>query len=265
MHISFAITDHSKPICILSLINIGLVFSIGVNTDQIGCENKLREAMSVVLKDFIEAEGLEPGDRLPPERELAPKLGLPRTALRRMLASLEKEGSLIRHVGRGTFIAGHGVGSSALRQPVTSTIDGLRTYPAEVFEARLILEPKIAALAALRATRQEIDEMQKSIDRTRTAQTFVEFEKWDAIFHRIIVQSARNSLLASLYESIHAVRSGKLWGKMKEQSITPERINAYTADHVAIVEAIKDRNSKDAELSMYEHIIDARTNTLGPT
>ena len=60
--------------------------------------------MSVVLKDFIEAEGLEPGDRLPPERDLAFKLGLPRTALRRMLASLEKEGRLIRHVGRGTFI-----------------------------------------------------------------------------------------------------------------------------------------------------------------
>ncbi len=38
--------------------------------------------MSVVLKDFIEAEGLEPGDRLPPERDLALKLGLPRTALR---------------------------------------------------------------------------------------------------------------------------------------------------------------------------------------
>lgn len=220
--------------------------------------------MSVVLKDFIEAEGLEPGDRLPPERELAPKLGLPRTALRRMLAALEKDGALIRHVGRGTFIAGSGVGSSALRQPVASAVDGLRTYPAEVFEARLILEPKIAALAALRATRQEIDEMQKSIDRTRTAQSFAEFEKWDAIFHRIITQSARNGLLTSLYESIHAVRSGKLWGKMKEQSLTPERMDGYTAKHVIILDAIKDRNSKGAEVAMYEHIVDARTNTLGP-
>ena len=220
--------------------------------------------MSVVLKDFIEAEGLEPGDRLPPERDLALKLGLPRTALRRMLASLEKDGRLIRHVGRGTFIAGSGVSSTALRRPPGSTIDALRTYPAEVFEARLIMEPKIAALAALRATRQEIDDMQKSIDRGSAAETLVEFEKWDAVFHRIIVEAARNGLLASLYEGIHVVRAGNLWGKMKEQSLTPDRMKAYIVKHQAILDAIKDRDSREAELNMYDHIVEARTNILGP-
>ncbi|AUX77550.1 MULTISPECIES: FadR/GntR family transcriptional regulator [Sinorhizobium] len=220
--------------------------------------------MSVVLKDFIEAEGLEPGDRLPPERDLAVKLGLPRTALRRMLASLEKEGRLIRHVGRGTFIAGSGVTSTALRRPPGSTGDTLRTYPAEVFEARLIMEPKIAALAALRATSQEIDEMQKSIDRGSAAETLVEFEKWDAVFHRIIVGAARNGLLASLYEGIHTVRAGNLWGKMKEQSLTPERMKAYIAKHQATLDAIKDRDSREAERNMYDHIVEARANILGP-
>ncbi|MBY2910044.1 FadR family transcriptional regulator [Rhizobium leguminosarum] len=221
--------------------------------------------MSVVLKDFIEAEGLEPGDRLPPERDLALKLGLPRTALRRMLSSLEKEGRLIRHVGRGTFIAGSGVGSSALRRPATNEGDTLRTYPAEVFEARLIIEPKIAALAALRATRQEVEEMQKSIARGSTSETLVEFEKWDAVFHRIIVQAARNGLLASLYEGIHAVRAGNLWGKMKEQSLTSERMATYIVSHQAILDAIKDRDSREAERNMYDHIIEARANILGPS
>nr|WP_240545106.1 FCD domain-containing protein [Sinorhizobium fredii] len=216
------------------------------------------------MKNFIEAEGLEPGDRLPPERDLALKLGLPRTALRRMLASLEKEGRLIRHVGRGTFIAGSGVTSTALRRSPGSTGDALRTYPAEVFEARLIMEPKIAALAALRATSQQIDEMQKSIDRGSAAETLVEFEKWDAVFHRIIVGAARNGLLASLYEGIHTVRAGNLWGKMKEQSLTPERMKAYIAKHQAILDAIKDRDSGAAELNMYDHIVEARANILGP-
>ncbi|MGI0526815.1 FadR/GntR family transcriptional regulator [Rhizobium giardinii] len=221
--------------------------------------------MSVVLKDFIEAEGLEPGDRLPPERDLALKLGLPRTALRRMLSSLEKEGRLIRHVGRGTFIAGSGVSSSALRRPASSDGDTLRTYPAEVFEARLIIEPKIAALAALRATRQEVEEMQKSIARGSASESLGEFEKWDAVFHRIIVQAARNGLLASLYEGIHAVRAGNLWGKMKEQSLTSERMTAYIVSHQAILDAIKDRDSREAERNMYDHIIEARTNILGPS
>ncbi|TAX78071.1 FadR family transcriptional regulator [Rhizobium ruizarguesonis] len=221
--------------------------------------------MSVVLKDFIEAEGLEPGDRLPPERDLALKLGLPRTALRRMLSSLEKEGRLIRHVGRGTFIAGSGVGSSALRRPATNEGDTLRTYPAEVFEARLIIEPKIAALAALRATRQEVEEMQKSIARGSTSESLVDFEKWDAVFHRIIVQAARNGLLASLYEGIHAVRAGNLWGKMKEQSLTSERMATYIVSHQAILDAIKDRDCREAERNMYDHIIEARANILGPS
>jgi DNA-binding FadR family transcriptional regulator len=247
----------------LARAQYGIGLAIGVNVDQFGCGNNLRGVMSVVLKDFIEAEGLEPGDRLPPERDLALKLGLPRTALRRMLASLEKEGRLIRHVGRGTFIAGSGVSSTALRRPPGST-GALRTYPAEVFEARLIMEPKIAALAALRATTQEIDEMQKSIDRGNEAGTLVEFEKWDAVFHRIIVEAARNGLLASLYEGIHVVRAGNLWGKMKEQSLTPERMKAYIAKHQAILEAIKDRDSGAAELNMYDHIVEARTNILGP-
>lgn len=210
--------------------------------------------MGIVLKDFIQAEGLEPGDRLPPERDLALKLGLPRTALRRMLAALEKEGGLMRHVGRGTFIAGSGVNSTALRRPPGNAGESVRTYPAEVFEARLIMEPKIAGLAAMRATPQEIDELQKSIDRGSSAVTLVEFEKWDAVFHRIIVEAARNGLLASLYEGIHAVRAGNLWGRMK----------AYIAKHQAILEAIKDRDSKEAELNMYSHIVEAKANILGP-
>ncbi len=221
--------------------------------------------MSVVLTDFIEAEGLEPGDRLPPERDLALKLGLPRTALRRMLGSLEKQGRLIRHVGRGTFIAGNGVSSTALRRPASADGETLRTYPAEVFESRLIIEPKVAALAALRATRQEVEEMEKSIARGSASESLVEFEKWDAVFHRIIVQAAHNGLLASLYEGIHTVRTGNLWGKMKEQSLTEDRMRGYIASHQAILEAVRDRDSREAERHMYEHIMEAKTNILGPS
>ena len=220
--------------------------------------------MSVVLKDFIEAEGLEPGDRLPPERDLAFKLGLPRTALRRMLASSGEGRPAYQACGQGDLYRWQRGKLDSPSSPARAvTGDALRTYPAEVFEARLIMEPKIAALAALRATSQEIDEMQKSIDRGSAAETLVEFEKWDAVFHRIIVEAARNGLLASLYEGIHAVRAGNLWGKMKEQSLTPERMMAYIAKHQAILDAIKDRDSREAELNMYEHIVEARTNVLG--
>ncbi|AZO11964.1 MULTISPECIES: FCD domain-containing protein [unclassified Mesorhizobium] len=219
--------------------------------------------MTVVLRDFIEAEGLQPGDRLPPERDLAVKLGLPRTALRRMLAEMEQEGRLLRHVGRGTFVAERGATASAPYRAQNASRKELWTYPAEVFEARLIIEPKVAALAALRATPYETEEMQKVIQHGSTAATLAEFERWDAAFHQLVVAAARNGLLASLYEGIHSLRAGRLWGRMKEQSLTKERMQEYTAHHRAILQAIIDRDGGQAEQRMHNHILTARANILG--
>ncbi|MGO7302176.1 FCD domain-containing protein, partial [Rhizobium ruizarguesonis] len=70
---------------------------------------------------------------------------------------------------------------------------------------------------------------------------------------------------ASLYEGIHAVRAGNLWGKMKEQSLNSERMATYIVSHQAILDAIKDRDSREAERNMYDHIIEARANILGPS
>ncbi|MGW1419945.1 FadR/GntR family transcriptional regulator [Bradyrhizobium manausense] len=218
--------------------------------------------MSVALKDFIQAENLKPGDRLPPERDLAPKLGLPRTALRRMLAKLESEGQVVRHVGRGTFIAGASVFHTTSAK-ASSGREALRTYPAEVFEARLIIEPPIAALAAQRASPHEIDEMARCIEKSRAVETQAEFERLDAIFHRTIVKAARNELLIALYERIDELRAGKLWGRMKEQSLTLDRMIIYRKSHEGILASILDRSASDAEYLMRQHILQAKTNILG--
>ncbi len=218
--------------------------------------------MSGLLEDFIVAEGIKPGERLPPERDLSLKLGLPRTALRRQLAELEQEGRLIRHVGRGTFLA-----DDSLRSAEKSSFKEqqlvVRTYPAEVFETRLIVEPKTAAIAALRATPYDIEEMRKAIELGSIASNFIDFEKCDALFHRLIVQAARNNLLNNLYESIHSVRSGRLWGRMKEVSLTTDRMERYAAQHKEIYQAILDRDGSRAEMIMFQHIIDSRNAILG--
>lgn len=218
--------------------------------------------MSIAIKDFIQAEALQPGDRLPPERDLAVKLGLSRAALRRMLAELEAEGMLIRHVGRGTFIAGYLAGATGAL-PVQPTREALRTYPAEVFETRLIIEPRVAGLAALRVTPQEIEDMNKAIQKGTVSTSQAEFEHWDAVFHRLIIQAARNELMMGLYERINALRAGTLWGKMKEQSLTQERMMRYGHCHVAILDALRDRDAQAAERLMAEHITEARMNILG--
>ena len=88
-----------------------------------------------------------PGTRLPPERQLAAQFGVSRNEIRKALARLELDGRLSREVGRGTFIR-------APAEAATSNLDALRdsTSPRNAMEARLVLEPEIASLAAVNAT-----------------------------------------------------------------------------------------------------------------
>ncbi len=215
--------------------------------------------MSDLLRDFIETSNLKQGARLPPERELCEKLGVPRSALRKMLAEMEADGLLTRHVGRGTFIGRPSPPIAAL----PSMISEAQTYPAEVFEARLLLEPKLASLCAHRASPAELNEMADILDQARKPTSLADFEKADSAFHKTIVRSARNTLLASLYEGIDSVRAGRLWGRLKEHSLTEERMAVYRDHHDAIFKAIQDRNGELAESLMFQHIHHAKVNIIG--
>ncbi|MFE3836980.1 FadR/GntR family transcriptional regulator [Pseudogemmobacter sonorensis] len=95
---------------------------------------------------------------------------------------------MTRQVGRGTFV---GCGSPPARAEI-------RTFPAEVFETRLIVEPAIASLAAQRISSQELDELERVLLRGAAPIRLGEFEHRDAIVHKAIVAACRNSLLIAL-------------------------------------------------------------------
>ncbi len=219
--------------------------------------------MTLNVRDIIETSGLGPGDRLPPERELAQKLGMSRSLVRRTLLRLEKEGKIVRYVGRGTFIAGaeptSSISAGIKIAPVNTDI---RVYPAEVFETRLILEPQIARFAAHRATAQETIDMQKILQDAREVTTMRDFELQDAAFHKLIVQAARNQLLSALYEAIHEVRSGELWGRIKEQTLNEARMEHYSSQHDEILNAIMEKDADRAEEAMRKHVQDTRKNII---
>lgn len=209
-----------------------------------------------VLRGYIDEKGLKEGDRLPPERELAEELGVARSAIRRMLSALEAEGRLVRQVGRGTFL---GEVQAAPRGIEAGT---LKTYPAEVLEMRLMLEPQAAALAARRASPVDIEEIAKAAARGGGATSFEEFERWDALFHKFVVTAARNGLLTALYESIDAARSERIWGQLKRASVTPERRRSYQHSHALIAGAIGDRDAGLAEREMRRHLMEVSANML---
>ncbi|HEX6980410.1 MAG TPA: GntR family transcriptional regulator, partial [Alphaproteobacteria bacterium] len=162
-----------------------------------------------IVKDASRA-----GERLPPERVLSARLGVSRGTLRRALEVLEAEGKIWRHVGRGTF--------AGARPPVVEADGAVTrfTNPAEVMEVRRIVEPSMAALAAIRASANDISVMENCLRKGEAATTTSAFEMWDGMLHRTIATAARNTLLLSLFNAVNAVRGDQVWGQLKDASLT---------------------------------------------
>jgi len=215
------------------------------------------------IREFILASAadnsLAGGNRLPTERELAKRFSVPRNAVRRTLAQLEAEGSITRHVGRGTFLAGPVVvpGAAAARNSVA------HTSPAELMEARLRVEPALAELIATNATPADFERMQMCLERAERAPTLDEFELWDAALHEALARATHNRFVIQVLDMVTAVRQQAEWGKLKNRIVTPERRLRYQEEHREIVQALRERDAERARAAIIAHLQHARRNLFG--
>ncbi len=216
------------------------------------------------LRSFL-TEGLEsgrwrPGQRLPTERELADDFGASRGTVRQVLAEMEADGRVQRHVGRGTF--------AVERAPVDPRLgdglgDGRTVNPEEVMETRLILEPALAALAVARASEMEIEELQSLVRKGAAARNMAEFERWDRQLHERLVVASKNTYLIAVFSGIQRMRRTEAWGRLHRRGLTMKRLEIYQRQHEAIVAALIERDAPAAEKSMRTHLLTVRRNLLG--
>ncbi|MEQ9039439.1 MAG: FCD domain-containing protein [Silicimonas sp.] len=209
-----------------------------------------REEAIAALRAFIVQGDYAPGDRLPPERELIGSLGMSRTTLRKALDSLEREGTIWRHVGKGTFVAAHGgdtgAGSlAALSQQVT---------PIQLMRARLSLEPAIAREAAIHASEENVIRLKLARDRAVEAATWEEYETQDDAFHRALAAASDNVLLLSLFDHLNQVRRAVAWNSVVRDSKRPPRDHSSFAEHDRIIATIEARDPAAAHAAMREHL-----------
>lgn len=229
--------------------------------------NRLRafEAVSAIV-DRIEANIADgtwgAGFRLPTERELEDEFGVARNTLRKGLKRIEDEGKIVRHVGRGSFVAA--------AKPVKPTLDAqnllnrvVGSSPAEVMEVRLVLEPWAASLAATRATAGDIAQMRHCLVSAEAAVDVPEFEVWDGKLHEVIIASAKNELLLGLYEAINMARHQPEWMKLKLRTVTPDRRATYQVQHSEIVDAFGERNANRASELIRVHLLAVRLSLCG--
>lgn len=220
-------------------------------------------ALRQTLLDQLQSGHWRAGERLPAERELAQRHRVSRTTVRKALAVLKEQGLIEQTVGSGTYVAEHA--TARLGRPGQGGVpDSSRhTSPAELMEARLALEPAIIDMAIRNANAADLQRMQACCDEAERATTLEAFEHWDAELHQAIADAAHNSFVANVFALMKTVRAQSDWGQLKKKSVTPERRLAYQAEHRAIVNALRDRDTARARQHTLEHLLHVRQNLLG--
>jgi GntR family transcriptional repressor for pyruvate dehydrogenase complex len=214
-------------------------------------EPNTRRTMQVVdyIRALIENGTLQPGDKIPPEREFAQTLKISRASLRTGIGYLAAMGVMkIRH-GVGTFVADGPPEFGKASLGLMGALHGFQNW--QMFEARIILESNIAALAAERGKDEHYTALAEEIAEMFAAmKSPSDFLIHDLLFHRIVSQASGNPILASVIETITSALYEKR-RKTVERSID---MRESAEMHREIYRAIRARKPEEARKLMEEHL-----------
>ena len=210
------------------------------------------EEVVTQMREMIHRGELRPGDRLPPERDLAKLLGVSRPTLRAAIRSLAAVGVLQSKQGAGTFVV-ESDGPPALDSAPLRMMASLHGFTAsEMFEARRSLEMAIAALAAERATGEQMATMAEEIAGMFASLDDPEqFLVHDMRFHQMVAASSGNRIMTALMNMVATVLFD-----VRRKTVNRARDLKESAEmHRQIYRAIRDRNSDEARNAMRDHLI----------
>jgi GntR family transcriptional repressor for pyruvate dehydrogenase complex len=206
------------------------------------------------IRALIEDGTLQPGDKIPPEREFAHSLNISRASLRTGLGYLAAMGVMkVRH-GVGTFVADGPAEFGKASVSIMGALHGFQSW--QMFEARLILEGNLAALAAERGTEkhhaalaEEVAEIFASVENPS------DFLIHDVLFHRLVSQASGNPILAALMETI----TSSMYEKRRKSVERSIDLRESAEMHREIFRAIRAHNPVEARKLMEEHLRTAQT------
>jgi GntR family transcriptional regulator, transcriptional repressor for pyruvate dehydrogenase complex len=206
------------------------------------------------VRALIERGALRPGDRLPAERDLALQIGVSRPTIRAGLRALAAIGVVRSRHGSGTYIPD---GPPSLGSEPLSFLAALHGFTrVEMYEARRILEAGASALAAERATPEQLARLSEEV-----ASLFAsmddpqQFLVHDISFHRAIAAASGNPIIASLVEMVAALYYERRRQTAGQASHRDLRDAAQM--HRRIYQAIRSRDPEAASRAMNEHLMQA--------
>jgi DNA-binding FadR family transcriptional regulator len=216
------------------------------------------EALETYLIDRIKSGQIQEGFKLPPERQLSELFNASRSTVRRVLGKLKVLGLITQAVGSGTYVAQRAMENL----PVSAESDSFADIisPAELIQARILIEPLMPILIARNGTAADFQRMTECLLKSEAATNLQEFDHWNNELHRTIAGATHNSFFLKILELTNKVRAEADWGRLRRDSMTPENRGVYEVQHRAMVQALRDRDVRKARDLMEEHLLEVQAN-----
>lgn len=214
---------------------------------------KAYESVMGQITDLIDKGGLNSGDKLPPERELAEVFGVSRHTVREALRALENNRMVKSLPGSGTFVTLYNDEDVAtfLTEKALQETGNL----VDIFEFRKMIEPQVAYLAAINASTEEKKLLTDLLDKQRISSSAggnenKQLQSIDSEFHKIIAKMSKNKIVLKVLEQIDDLLA---WSRNDQYQGT-KRIIQSLNDHENILRAIIKGNANLSKKLMFDHI-----------
>jgi GntR family transcriptional repressor for pyruvate dehydrogenase complex len=222
-------------------------FSAIAKTTQV---SKLVEAQ---IEEAIMSRRFEPGSKLPTENALCQQFGVSRTAVREALRMLSARGLIRINKGKGIFVQQISADTVTAPLQLFLTLTSDRHHVLDIVHARQIIEPPIAASAAVHHTEEDARQLERD-HRALEASTndFIQLAHLDMVFHLSIARASENSIIPLILEPIH-----RLLPQIKSSvyaSVSDAKDSAVIW-HRRILDAILRRDAEGARKAMEEHLL----------
>jgi len=202
------------------------------------------------IRALIEEEGIGVGSRLPAERELALQLGVSRPSLREALIALEIDGRVEIRGGSGVYVCSQPADAG------DAATSPLGDSPAELMQARMVLEGAVITLAAARVTKAGLQRVEDALVAMREDHAHGRKPvEADRRFHLSIAEMAGNAVLVDMVGTLFDGRHSPIAARMSGQIESTHTWQAAVGEHEAIYRALEARNPQAAAAAMCSHLL----------
>jgi DNA-binding FadR family transcriptional regulator len=223
----------------------------GTGFEPIQRSERLADRVASALIDSIVSGRLEPGDKLPPERELCEQFAVSRPVVREAVRSLIAKGLLVDSPRRGHVVSA--LTQETMTESLTLYLRGQRLDYGRLMEVRSVIEVANAGLAAERATALEIEALRAAAERFKPGLDAEQAAVADVEFHRQIATATGNEFFEALLDSIREVLLTVQLPTLAE----PKIVRGARRAHAKILAEIENGDPEAAREAMREHLREA--------